>query len=577
MSEQNHKLPKLRTERDRRRAARRRKTILWCLVAVLVVGGMAGARRIYRWARAQRAEQFAEAAAEYVKENKWEDAANKYRAALQLDPLGYKSLQGAAHLASRLNRPEALDLWVQVNKLPQATIADKQSYAELLLARGKLKAAEPVIEAMLRNDPDTKTLHLASRYASATNQSGKAIEYARIALKRAPQDEATRSLVAELLANSTDPAQRKEAREILWELADKTGASQRAALNALGRAPELSREERTRLLEKFDALSAPNIRETLLAADLRLQLNPGDANTVYDQTVARWNGSEEADLIDLARWLNLRQQGERVLSLFTVDRARQNNQLLLARLDAMATLQRWDEIDTLLADPDLTLDPSVLESFRARAAQEKNATLDAEMHWNHAISLAASDPAKLKFVANFAEQSQAHATALKAYEQLARIPEQAVIAFHATQRLSAQSGDLPVQRAAAEKIATLSPDDPNARDHLAYLNLLMGGDIEANFEMARDLAEKFPDRLSYRVTAALGYLRKHDPGMALAQFKGPAGAPPIEWEKTPPSWRAVYAATLQANEQSELARAIIATIPADKLSPEERKLIEPGQ
>ena len=577
MSEQNHKLPKLRTERDRRRAARRRKIILWCLVAVLLVGGMAGARRIYRWARAQRAEQFADAAAEYVKEGKWEDAANKYRAALQLDPLGYKSLQGAAHLASRLNRPEALDLWVQVNKLPQATIADKQSYAELLLTLGKLKAAEPVIESMLRNDPDTKTLHLATRYAGATGQSGKAIEYARLAVKRAPQDDATRSVLAELLANSTDPAQRKEAREILWELADKTGASQRAALNALGRAPELSREERLRLLEKFDALSAPNIRETLLAADLRLQLNPGDANTIYDQTVARWNGGEEADLIDLARWLNLRKQGERVLSLFTVDRALQNNQLLLARLDAMATLQRWDEIDTLLADPGLTLDPSVLESFRARAAQEKNATLDAEMHWNHAISLAASDPAKLKFVANFAEQSQAHATALKAYEQLARIPEQAVIAFHATQRLSARGGDLPVQRAAAEKIATLSPDDPNASNQLAYLNLLMGADIEANFEKARALAEKFPDRLSYRVTAALGYLRKHDPGMALAQFKGPAGAPPIEWEKTPPSWRAVYAATLHANEQSEAARAIIATIPADKLSPEERKLIEPGQ
>lgn len=46
------------------------------------------------------------------------------------------------------------------------------------------------------------------------------------------------------------------------------------------------------------------------------------------------------------------------------------------------------------------------------------------------------------------------------------------------------------------------------------------------------------------------------------------------WAKTPPSWRAVYAAALRGNERDDAARDIIATIPMDKLPSEERALIE---
>jgi hypothetical protein len=249
--------------------------------------------------------------------------------------------------------------------------------------------------------------------------------------------------------------------------------------------------------------------------------------------------------------------------------------LLLSRLDALALEQRWSDIDNLLGNPNLTLDPSVLECFRARTAQEKGAALDAEMHWNHALSFSANDAAKLRFVANFAEQSHANGIAIKAFDQLAKFPEETAFAFRGTQRLSAQAGQATAQRAAAEKIATLAPDDPNAAAQFAYLSFLVNTDVEANLKIAKDLADKYPDRLSYRVTAALGYLRQNDVGMALAQFKGPANAPPIDWQKTPAAWRAVYAASLMAGDQSEAALNIIRTIPLDKLNKEERALIQP--
>jgi hypothetical protein len=248
--------------------------------------------------------------------------------------------------------------------------------------------------------------------------------------------------------------------------------------------------------------------------------------------------------------------------------------MLLTRLDALAGLQRWIDIDDTLTRPDLTLDPSVIESFRARTAQERGAVLDAEVHWNHAISLAGSDPFKLRFVANFAEQSKANAAALKAYEQLARFPEHARVAYAGAERVGQRNADVSAQRAAAEKLAAGAPDDPNAADQLVYLNLLLEKDVDTNFAAAKKFAEKYPNRLAFRVTAALGYLRQHDAGSALAQFNAPV---PIDWKQTQPAWRAVYAATLLANERNDEARQMIETIPLDRLSPPERALIEPKQ
>jgi hypothetical protein len=565
---------RMAADRAEKMAARRRRNMAWVAALVVVIVLAVGGRQFYRWAKVRRAAQFAAEAGQFAAAGKNEEAAKRYRAALQLDPLGYSALQGAARLASKLSRPEAADLWREVIRLREATKNDKQEYVRALMSLGKVKAAEPTLTQLLQNDPDAATLLLAARYSRTMGDLSKAIQFARIAVQKAPDKESVRFALAELLAASASAPQHEEARKILWEIAGKEGAFQTKALESIAAAPELTAEERDRVVQLLEPHTSEAIRDALLVADLRLQADPEDSTKIFDQTIARWGESSPADLYQLAHWLNLHNQAERVLSLLTVDRAMEDNQLLLSRLDALATLQRWNEIESFLIRPDLTLDPYVLESFRARTSQEKNANLDAEVHWNHAISLAANDPNKLRFVATFAEQSHASGVALRAYEQLAKIPEHAVGAYLATERLSAMNADTAVQRDAAEKIARLSPNDTNAADQLAYLNLLLNRDVGGNAEKAKALALKDPTRLSYRVTAALGYLRMNDPGPALAEFQPPAGGPAIEWENTPAGWRAVYAATLIANEKTQEAEEILKNIPRDRLSPEEKQLIE---
>ena len=563
-----------RFKRDQRNLARKRRGRWWILLTASVLAVIVAGTIAYRWFKGQRAERFAAAGDALVAADKWNDAAVQYRVALQLDPSNYHGLSGAARLASKAERPEALELWQKVLALPQCTIRDREDYAELLIKTNRLNLAEKVIDPLLKDNPDTKALQLAARYSRKIGDNVKASEYLRVASKRTPDDDAPRFQLAEVLAQSTDAADQAEARKILWELAARPIVYKKAAVEALAAAPELTTDERKRLLQELTALTPKTAKDDLLAADMRIQLQPDEAARVYREEVERWRNGQSQELLDLARWLNAHQQPELVLSTFPVERTLEDNQLLLARLDALATLQRWNDIDGVLNRTDVTLDPSVIESFRARTALERNANLDAEVHWNHAISLAASDPYKLRFVANFAEQSRATAAALKAYEQLARFPEHADFAYRGTQRVSQRSGDTAVQRTAMSKISARAPEDPNAADQLAYLNLLLGEDVDQNFAVAKKLAEQYPSRLSYRVTTALGYLRQHDPASAMAQFKGPVS---IDWKRTLPAWRAVYAAALLASDRNDEARDIIATIPRDRLNPQERELIESPQ
>ena len=559
-----------RGKEPRRVRKRRGKGWLIALGVLLVIAasGMGG----YYWFKHERANRFAAAGDTFLAANKLSEAAVQYRVALELEPSNYRGLSGAARLASKVDRPEALELWQKVLSLRQCTNRDRQDYVDFLIRTDRLKIAEKVLSPLLQGNPDTRTLQLASRYSKKIGNNPKAIEYARIASKRAPDDDAARFQLAELLAQSTEPADQEEARKVLWELAGKS-EYRTAAIEALATAPQLTEDERKRILQELNTLTGKTIKDDLLAADMRLELHTDDPARVYQEVVDRWRNGNTQELLDLTRWLNSRQQPELVLPILPMDRALEDNQLLLSRLDALANLQRWTEIDEILNRPEVTLDPSVIESFHARTAQERNASMDAEVHWNHAISLASSDPYKLRFVANFAEQSRATSIALKAYDQLARFPEHADFAYRGIERVSQKTGDTAMQRTAMSKVATRAPDDPNAADEVAYLNLLLGEDIDKNVEIARKLAEQYPSRLSFRVTAALGYLRLHDAASALAQFNGPA----IDWKKTLPAWRAVYAAALLGTDRNQEAQAIIATIPRDRLNPQERELIEAQQ
>lgn len=551
--------------RGRHRATKRRRRVI--VAAGVFAAVLVSAKPAYHWIKARRADALSAEAERLVQQEKLGEAAVDYRAALKLDPFGYRSLRGAARLATKLRRAEAVPLWEQVAASPRATASDREEYAGALVHAGMFPAAQKVIDDLLRADPSTRALRLASDYSELTGNGDRAVEYARLAAKRAPGDDGAQARLAQVLAASAKLAERKEARDILWKLVTESATAKTAAVQALARAPELTTPELSRLLEIVRSRSPFGVSDALLAGDLDRRLHPENAAAIYNDIAARWT-HDVAARVGVAQWLNGHGQAERVLEFAPADS--QDKELLLARLDALATLKRWSEIDEALARPDVGFDPTIIESFRARAAQEQQATLDAEVHWSKAIAAAGTDAQKLQFVANFAEQSGATEAALRAFDQLARAPEYTLNALAGQQRLAAKTRDVNAARNLAEKALALQSSDPDAQNRLLYYNLLLERDVDENAAKAKALAAKFPNRLEFRVTAALGCLRQHNAAGALGQFSGP----PIDWEKTPPAWRAVYAASLMANEQAERAEEIIKSISVERLASEEAALVK---
>src|SRR5207253_8251633 len=110
-----------------------------------------------------------------------------------------------------------------------------------------------------------------------------------------------------------------------WELAAKPTLYRKAAVEALATAPQLTSDERTKLLQELRALTPKTIKDDLLAADMRFQLRPDEAAQIYQEEIERWHDGQLQELVDLARWLNAHQQPELVLSTFPIERALEDN------------------------------------------------------------------------------------------------------------------------------------------------------------------------------------------------------------------------------------------------------------
>jgi len=112
---------------------------------------------------------------------------------------------------------------------------------------------------------------------------------------------------------------------------------------------------------------------------------------------------------------------------------------------------------------------------------------------------------------------------------------------------------------------------PTRRIEVAYYDLLLEKNVSANMTKAKELVAKYPDRLEFRGDGCAGFL-------AATRCGGLRSRNSRDHRSNGPKRRhrgaLFYAAALRGNDRDTAAREIIATIPMDKLSSEERALIE---
>jgi hypothetical protein len=329
------------------------------------------------------------------------------------------------------------------------------------------------------------------------------------------------------------------------------------------------------LVEIADALEKhPDARpqHQLLALQLRAQHDPALTDQYVADAVERFGKGDDETFAPLAAWLNGVGRARKTLELLPLDRAVKRQDLYLQHINALAALERWDEVKEVLTSERFPLEPVFQHMYLATARTRLGEATAATNEWQRALE-AARTPEKLLALGSYAEQSRANDIADGAYSAAIKLAPMNRTAYAGRLRVALASDHTSEAQAVAAGIVQLWPDDAAARNLDAYLRLLLGasdGAAEAAEQQAQVLVGQEPGNWAARATLGLARLRLGRNKDALAAFRGVRAT-----GSEPPGALAVRAAILAVNGYEEGARGDARNLGAEHLLPEERALIAP--
>jgi len=310
----------------------------------------------------------------------------------------------------------------------------------------------------------------------------------------------------------------------------------------------------------------------LLAFEVRVRQDPALTDQYVADAVERFGNGDDETLAALGGWLNKIGRPAKTLEVLPQAHAVQRQDLFLLYINALAALQRWSEVKDLLMSEHSVVDPMLQHMYLAVAQAHLGAATGAINEWQRALEVA-DTPEKALALAKYAEQSSVNDIADAAYSITIKIVPKNRGAYDGRLRLAMQAGHTSQAQSIAAKIAQLWPDDAEARNQDAYLQLLLGASDDAAKAAERDaqlLVAKEPRNWQARATLGLACLRLGRNKEALAAIREPR-VTGVE----PPGPLAVRAAILAANGYEEGARNDARIVNAKPLLPEERTLIAP--
>ena len=595
------------TTPEERRARRLRRLLF---LAIPVVAALAAA--IYFAAppiggaiKAWQSRRLARQAFALVDQKQWNEASAKARDAYLLSPSEPESWRAIARVLSRRGEATtALEWWKKIDEKHRLTIEDRRDFTAAALAAGELATAATQIDQLdaQRAGPAPIDILLAGQLAARRSDGVLAVDYAERVLgdKRTKPYEILSAAILVLSATKPDSPPHISAWKRIEDLArDPKNAASLDALvflaNQQSLAPQRSLAPLTGdtslslgpssatseaasamgLLEIADALKKhPDARpyHKLLALQLHAQHDPALTDQYISDAVERFGKTDEETLATLTAWLNRVGRAQKALDLLPLDRAVKRQDLFLQHINALATLERWNEVKEILSSERFPLEPVFQHMYLATARTRLAETIAATNEWQRALE-AANTPDKLLTLANYAEQNHANDIADTAYSAAIKLVPKNRSAYAARLRLALASGHTAEAQSLSAQIVQLWPDDTAARNQDDYLRLLLGATdsaAEAAERQAQVLVAQEPSNWLARATLGLARLRLGKKKDALAAFRDLRAT-----GSEPPGALAVRVAVLAENGYGEGARNDAHILGAEHLLPEERALIAP--
>ncbi len=562
-----------RSPRSRTKGAKsRRKLILWGVVALVVVSGLAWKLVLPRLKEA-RAQRFAAEAETLTRRQEYEEASAKVLAALRFAPQDPVVLRAAANLYFENILPGGLGYYERLIGTGQATPEDRLKYVRLALALKRLDVAGRELQEMIRADPkNIELLHLLVQQQRDAGDLRRATLTASYALSLQPDHPRSQFIYGILLNQNRTNSVQEAGRRTLWGLALADNEYSERAADVLTTSANLTDSELRLLIRDFQSRTNPRPTDLLRAYSLKIRLEPGRTNELVREafdTVAATNTSPVI-LALLCQWAAQNHQSDLILERVPAEVARTNTLLAPLRASALARAGRWSEVTPMLEDKRYPLDATVTAVLRAEMALASGNRSGAEAAYKTALEQPKLKSEHLLLVARSAESGGFPLAAAAAYQRLGKDPRQAVTAAIEAARVLYQVEDLRVMRDALKKLSDQLPGDDTVAGELAWAELLLNVRPTEAHSVAERLARERSNDPQWRFLLALSQLRENRPSDALALIESES----IDWDKLRTRCQVVYVAALGANEKRQVARDYAAKV-TGKLKTAEQDLIRP--
>ena len=468
-----------------------------------------------------------------------------------------------------------------LNSLQRLMLEKQASPQELLtLAEQALKAENPVIAKaaldQIQEDHSVRKIIIQMRLLEKEGNLKEALDLAKKELPTLTPDDGEKLLLA--TAEMTLKTDVTASRQILLQLVDKNSAIGISALRLLGgqilaqRTTEALQADRTADKLLAHPLHTPD--DVLLALDLRIMQNPSTKPALLAQTMSERTSGAPDDALAFARWLNRRLHYKESVDFIGRERAASNPDWLLLYLDALAGLERWNDIFTMLdADTIIGLSDSIRLLFLARAAEKSGDLESAGESWREMqLGLAYEKPEVVSFIAAYALRIGEREQATKAYTTLSRRKETALEGYLGLIRCWPQNTSAAELLPLYQEFTDSFPMLAEARSDQTYLKLLTNDKPATAAAIAKEFYDNTPQSLASLSIAALGMLKTGNPSGADALYEGKT----IAWLSAPTAWRTVRAAVLYGIGKKKEADELVRTINKSQLRPEERALLPEG-
>jgi len=546
------------------------KKRLFIVAGLLLVALIGAAPFAWTFAKKQRAEKMLAEAESLVDDENFAQAYERARAAAALsDDLSIARL--VATLSARLEPLKAPPRWLEIYETTNDP-EDAYAWFDALYALGDVDNLRMVAQLFAEKYPNSaEALIRRARLARTQENLDQALQLAKRAANTPSAPGEILLAYVQLTQLSDRPGIQLAGIEFLEEMIqrdDKVGLI--AARNYL-QAPGLTNPEILAAAKRLGNHPLAEREDRLREIVVRRNLGNRPLDELLAEATSLFELNDPAELVELGRWLNQNQRTADLLEIVDVNTATQRRDLFLVWADAMALEGRWEELDAVIKRPRLPIEPFVQKLFEARIKAEQGNEPLADLIWSRAILDAKDDAEKLEVAYHYALKLGWAERARVALERLTVLPGTQRKAFEELMKLDQQRGDVAAMQQILVRMADLYPTDANVANDLAYVNLLLGKDIQASRETALELLRESDEPfLANIMTLALAQYRLGRKDLALEQLY----PLPIDWDAVRPGFRAVYASILAANGHERESYSVMTGVRAEDLLPQELELLQ---